>query len=419
MDRCVWIGDCQGSCPKKSCCFLECFFERSGVDWVEGFGANGLPIAGFLLDPALRLLGAFGLVEMLSSGEEEDVLAVVFLLRGDKPQGAVAMLLVVPRDELVGPLSGFPELSEAFWRQGGMVFAGAEEGFGVGVVVADAGPRVGRSDAQLIHQRQDGSCLEGAAVVAVQDYGRLFGSDFFGQTGPAQKGLGVLGVLLLPDLSGNDLAAKEVEDDVEFEKASGEGRGQPGDVPAPDLVGSRSGVCGLGRGRLGGSGAATVVLLIGLPQETVKTRFGGDVLPVVGEFDDDLGGGLGGVRRQVALPQDFSAFGNAQGVGWRRPRRPGSAVGGIGAPAFKRARAQAEDFGAFALAGSGLHGFVDKKQDFSAIRGTGQASSSPQIASAFFRSTKRAAVSARAFSLRRNSFSSSRMRARSPRWRRS
>ena len=389
------------------------------VDRVEGLRANRLPVSCLVLDPAPGFLGAAGLVELFALGQEEDVLAGVFLLRGDEAQGAVAMVVVVPLDELVGPLPGFPHIGEAPGRQGGVVFSGSEEGLGVGVVVADARARVRGGDAQLIHQREDGSGLQGTSVVPVQDKGGLLGGDVFGQAGPAQKSPGVLGVFVLPDLPGKDLAAEQVEDDVELVKASGQGRGQPGNVPAPDLIRSRGGVGGLRCRRSGGSGAAAVVLLARLPQDAVKGRFGSEILSVVGEFDDDLGRWLGRVRGQVALPQDFRPLSGGERVGRNRTRRPGPAVGGGSAPAPERARAQSEHFGALALAGPGLHGFVDEKQDFSAIRGAGQASFSPQIASAFFRSTKRAAASARALSLRRNSFSSSRVRARSSRWRRS
>ena len=88
--------------------FFEGLFEFSWVDRVEGLGANRLPVSCLVLDPALGFLGAAGLVELFALGEEEDVLAGVFLLRGDEAQGAVPMVVVVPLDDLVGPLLRFP-----------------------------------------------------------------------------------------------------------------------------------------------------------------------------------------------------------------------------------------------------------------------------------------------------------------------
>ena len=48
---------------------------------------------------------------------------------------------------------------------------------------------------------------------------------------------GVLGGLLGVDLPADDLAAVDVEDEVEVEEDPAHGGGQIGDVPAPDLVG--------------------------------------------------------------------------------------------------------------------------------------------------------------------------------------
>ena len=87
------------------------------VDRVEGLGANRLLVSCLFLDPALGFLGTAGLVELFALGEEEHVLAGVFLLRGYQAQGVVAMVVVVPLDELVGLLSGFSNIGEPSVRQ--------------------------------------------------------------------------------------------------------------------------------------------------------------------------------------------------------------------------------------------------------------------------------------------------------------
>ena len=74
------------------------------------------------MDPAPGSLGAAGLVELFALGQEEDVFTGVLLLRGDEAQGAVAMVVVVPLDELVGPLPGFPHIGEALGRREGWYF---------------------------------------------------------------------------------------------------------------------------------------------------------------------------------------------------------------------------------------------------------------------------------------------------------
>lgn len=102
---------------KKSCDVFEFFLQCSTTQWVEGYGGNGLPVAGFSLYPAAGVLGAFGLVESLSFCEEAGVFSPVFLLRGDEAQGAVAVLVVVPLDEVVSPCSCFLKGGEAVGRE--------------------------------------------------------------------------------------------------------------------------------------------------------------------------------------------------------------------------------------------------------------------------------------------------------------
>ena len=347
----------------------------------------------------------------------------MLLGRSDEAQCTVPVFVVVPLDEVVGPGSGFFDGGETARRQRGVVFARAEEGFGVGVVVADARARVRGSDAELVHEGVDGGGFKRAAVVAMQDQGLVFGGDVLGQAGSAQEGLGVGRVFLVPDFGSNDLAAVEVQDDVELVEAPCHGGWQPGDVPAPDLVGGAGYVGGLGSGGFGCPGASAMVLLAGLAQDPVEGGFGGDVGAFFGEFDHDLCRGVGGVVREIALAQDLGAFRLTEGVFRPWVLGPWPAVWAVAviglAPALEGAPAQAEGLGALALARSGAHGFVNQAKYSLAIQGAGQASSSPQIASAFFRSTSRAAVSARALSLRRSSASSLRVRARSSRWRRS
>ena len=57
------------------------------------------------------------------------------------------VFMVEPSYELEGPLSGLVQGGECR-RDGGVVFQGAERGFGVRVVVADPWSGVGRSDAK-------------------------------------------------------------------------------------------------------------------------------------------------------------------------------------------------------------------------------------------------------------------------------
>ena len=216
----------------------------------------------------------------------------MFLLWGDEAQGAVVVAVIVAADEGVGPSAGGMNVGKALRGQRGVVFGGAEEGLGVGVVVADAGPGAGGLQAEGVHEGKHSAGFEGAAVVAVQDDGGGCCRELFGERCAAQQGPGVLGVFLFPDLGCDDFSAEQIDDGVEFVEAPGELAGQPGDVPAPDFVGRAGGVCGPRRGRPGGACAAPVVLLAGRSQDAVEGRFAGEVNAFVGEFDDDLRGRL-------------------------------------------------------------------------------------------------------------------------------
>ena len=85
--------------------------------------------------------------------------------------------------------------------------------------------------------------------------------------------------------------------------------------------------------------------------------------------------------------------------------------GSVLTPAFHCSHTQAQFLTSEFSSGTLLAGFVNQLYGFGAIQGADQASSpSPQIARAFRRKVSSAAVSARADSFRRSSFSSSLLR---------
>ena len=118
-----------------------------------------------------------------------------------------------------------------------MVFGGSKEGFGEGVVVADAGPGVGGGDLKLVHQAKDGGRFERAAIVAMEDEWTALGGNVFAEISALQKGVGVVGVFFGEDFGADDFTAVEVEDEVEFVVDAADLGGQPGNVPGPDLIG--------------------------------------------------------------------------------------------------------------------------------------------------------------------------------------
>lgn len=200
-------------------------------------------------------------------------------------------MVVVELDERGSPGAGGVDILEAIRGKGGVVFGGPEEGFGVWVIVADAGSGVGGDDAQRVHEGLDGGGFERGTVVAVKDSGMGACGDLFEQGSALDDLAGMCGVFFFPDIGGDDFAAEEVEDDIEFEEATEDAGGKPSDIPTPDLLGGGGCVGGWFFGGARGSCPAAVGELFGMAEDAVEGRFGSDITALVGEVDDDLSRG--------------------------------------------------------------------------------------------------------------------------------
>ena len=127
--------------------------------------------------------------------------------------------------------------------------------------------------------------LQGAAVGPVQNDGRSYRGQVLQEGCVAEESLRVLCVFFSPDLVGDDLAAEQIEEEVELEEqASGPG-GHRGEVSAPELVGSVG--CVNGRGRRWRMGFSPALLLVGTVLDAIKGRLGGEVDSPLGQFADD------------------------------------------------------------------------------------------------------------------------------------
>lgn len=115
------------------------------------------------------MLSASDLIESMAPGKNGVIMASMALSGRDVTGLAMAMLFVVPRHELPHPRSGIGQVGKAGHREGGMVFAGTEQGLRVGVIVGDAGSAVRRCDAELFKFGMDGRTLHRSAVIAMQD----------------------------------------------------------------------------------------------------------------------------------------------------------------------------------------------------------------------------------------------------------
>src|SRR5690606_15013325 len=92
---------------------------------------------------------ASDLIKGMAPGKNGVILAGVALSGRDVTDLAMAMLFVVPIHELPHPLAGVGQVGKASHREGGMVFAGTEQGFRVGVIVGSIRLFVGEAVEQL------------------------------------------------------------------------------------------------------------------------------------------------------------------------------------------------------------------------------------------------------------------------------
>src|SRR5450830_882009 len=198
---------------------------------------------------------------------------------------------------------------------------------------------------------------------------------------------------------------------VQMKPAPHHSGGQIGHVPAPDLT---HGAGNVGRGwsyRLGRFGASTVSGLPLCPQHTGETGLAGQVHALVSQHGHDARRRHGTEARFVGHAQQLFSLGLAQGMAgcWAHRLRPAIALNKTLAcfPALQRAFINTGDATGQSQPGTSVVSSVDVMCQTTAIFNEDHASSPLlKIAVTFFDKTSKAAVSARARSLRSSSRSS-------------
>ncbi|MNR13387.1 hypothetical protein D3C85_1297920 [compost metagenome] len=156
---------------------------------------------------------------------------------------------------------------------------------------------------------------------------------------------------------------------------------------------------------------AARMLLFGFLQHPVEGRLRGQPGALIGQPRHDLLRRQAGKLGLVGDLQHAAALLWTQLVGRLSSLCRRTPILRAVLPALQAAQRQAQFGAGLRPPRSRRHGVLDQLQGFTAIRGADHSSSSfPQSASAFFRNTSRAAVSASAASLRRSSRSSCLMR---------
>jgi len=181
-----------------------------------------------------------------------DVTAEVSVVGGHEVDRAMQVLGVVPLDEARDPGERRLDVCEGARGEGGAVLEGPEEGFRVGVVVADAGTAEGGRDAQRLELGQERGALHRGAVVRMQPEDIItpwiICTNSFDEVRSEFTGFDVV------DGPADDAATPDIDDQVQVEVNPTDTAAQIGDVPRVDLVGA---------GRREGPGAARELLLRG------------------------------------------------------------------------------------------------------------------------------------------------------------
>ena len=339
----------------------------------------------------------------------------VALRRADVPDAAVAMIVVVPAHKLSCPGPGLVKVGEALGGELGAVLGRSEQGLGIGVVVAHAWPGVRGFDAQMVEHGQHRGGLERGAVVAVQHGLAGQHGNALGQSRALHQMRGVVGVVRGVHFPAYDLATVEVQDQVQVEPAPDDGCGQIGHVPTPDLARGRGDVRGRWTRGLGCLGPATVGVLPVLAQHPAEAGLASQVHAFVGQHGYDARRRHTGKAWQVGHRQELRTLIWRQGVAELGAHGLRPAIARcepcMSLPTLQGAQINAGDLTCWTQPRTVGAGNLDVLGHGVAIF-EGDHSSSPlwKIASSFFDSTSKAAVSARAAFLRRRSRSSSLMR---------
>ncbi len=163
--------------------------------------------------------------------------AVMTLVWRHEFDAAVAVPVVVPVDERRHPLAGFFRAGKGPARVVRPVSRRPEQGFRVRVVVRHPWSGEGPQDSKLLQPALERGRSHGVAVVGMEDQRLLAAlADPLADAGPADQ-IGCDGsVLAFGDIPSDDLAAPDVDHQIEVQPNATHGGGQVGDVPAPHLV---------------------------------------------------------------------------------------------------------------------------------------------------------------------------------------
>ncbi len=264
--------------------------------------------------------------------------AVMDGVGGHEADAGVAVLVVVPGEELAAERSGVLDRVEA-GGEAGPVLQRLELRLGVGVVGRGVRAVVGLEHAEVGEQERDG--LAGHRAAAVGVHRQLIGRDVLLLADLGDEVLGDERVLAVLDGPADGVAAEDVEDHVEVEVRPGRRALELGDVPRVHLVGLLGEQLGRRVGRMGELRAALAHLAVLAGEQPVHRAFRGQVAALVKQRRPHLRGRAVDEALGVQLGEDGLALGLRQRPR-RRRRGPRGSRRGRPATAVDRRRRRAQ-----------------------------------------------------------------------------
>src|SRR3954462_375261 len=205
--------------------------------WVECDDSDRCPVAG-LPTPALRIALTGSLIDCVPLRKQRSIVPSMTLSRCDIADPAMPVLMIVPVHEATGPLPRGSEICEPLLRVDRPILRGAEQRLHEGVVVAHSRTRVRRHDAEPMQHGQHFRGLERRAIVTMQHRSRWQRVNALSERRTSGQMRSMLGGIRVMHLETHDLAAIQVEDQIQVEPTSLHLRRKERHIPAPDLAGA-------------------------------------------------------------------------------------------------------------------------------------------------------------------------------------
>ena len=237
------------------------------------------------MDEAFGVKGPGGLQGTSALSQHIRCSVMMDIIGGEHRDPGMAVLGVVPGEERPAEGDGGGNVFEAA-REAGVILQGLELRFGERVVVADLGAAQRAGDPEVGEEL--GGALAGHRRAAVRMQGEHLGLDALLETGFLDQRRSERGVLPIGNHPAHDVAAEDVEQDIEVEGRPAFGPPEPGDIPGPGLVGARGHQLGLG---VAGMTALIAPLSHRLVrgQDPVHRALGAQILAFIEQRRDDLG----------------------------------------------------------------------------------------------------------------------------------